>query len=123
MRRLMAVLLALGTGVALAAAPNDAWAGCGCGCGGCEYSGLNSAKCTYDGGCLCTLGGAGHTCLQPGLSAATFDGTISNETRVAAVQARDAVLTHRNCDGGVITRAYSARMSGRLRTQTLQIEV
>lgn len=123
MRPLSAVVPALGILLATFASPRDASAGCSCGCGGCEYSALNSARCTYDGGCLCSLGGGGQFCIAPPPSAAAFDGTISNETRVAAVQARDVLLTHRGCDGGIVRRQYSLRMSARLRGETLRIEI
>jgi hypothetical protein len=119
MRRAYAVVLGLALVIAILGAPREAAAGCFCGCDGCSYTDLNTAKCVYNGGCLCTTGGNGLPCK---LTVLAFDGTVSR-TEVVAVATKDAILVRKSCNGAVLERRYSAVMAARLRHVTERIDV
>ena len=114
-----AVVLSL---TANAATPKQALAGCFCGSAGCAYDSLNSANCTRSGA-ICTMGGGCCKCFPDGGAPMAYDGTISQSSRVASAESRDAMLRRRSCDGAVVDRQYAADEAERLRESTQKLVV
>ncbi len=104
------------------AMPTTATAGCKCVGNECTYSQWNSCKCKIHSGVCTNCSINGDACGGE----ITLDGTVRDGHRVLIVAAQDLVLeemTWRDCDGALLSRAYTSIAIDEIRARTAIIRI